>query len=162
MRAWRIYDHHAAFAAQPDFDPLRGDGGLHYDGRWHRKGHPVLYAAASPSLALLETLVHVDPVRFREQTLLELEFDDDVERITHARLVQLLRDATEGRVEAGTRDFGHVWLSERRTLALEAPSIIMPFENNVILNPRHPRAGSIRVVRSEVVTLDARRLRKNS
>lgn len=32
----------------------------------------------------------------------------------------------------------------------------MPFENNIILNPQHPHAASIRVVATERITLDER------
>lgn len=36
MRTWRIFDHDAAHAKQPDFNPLDGVGGLHgYAGVWH-------------------------------------------------------------------------------------------------------------------------------
>ncbi len=82
MQAWRVYDHTAAHARQPTFDPLDGSGGLHGYARWHNRGQPILYTASSPSLAPLEVLVHVDPGRFKEQTLLQLEVDDDAEWLT--------------------------------------------------------------------------------
>ena len=159
MRAWRIYDHDAGWARQPDFDPLAGQGGLHGPGRWHHAGTPVLYASAGPSLALLEALVHLHPADFGEQTLLELDLPDDAETVGRARLVQLLRDAAAENPETKTRDHGTAWARERRSLALLAPSIVMPHERNVILNPRHPRAGEVRIVRSERITLDPRLLR---
>lgn len=156
MRAWRIYDHRAAYASQPDFDPLDGAGGLHGDSRWHHRGQPILYAASSPSLALLETLVHIDPRRFQQQTLLQLEVGDDAERVTRAQLAQILRDAPEHDPVAGTRDYGTAWLAEKRTLVLVVPSLVMPFEDNIILNPQHPLATSIRILVSERITLDQR------
>src|SRR5690606_8893785 len=116
----------------PNFNPLDGAGGLHGDARWHHRGQPILYTASSPSLALLEILVHIDPRRFQQQTLLRLEIGDDIEQVTHAQLVQLLRDAPEGDPEARTRDYGTTWLTEKRTLALQVPSLVMPFENNLI------------------------------
>jgi RES domain-containing protein len=159
VRAWRIFDHNAPFARQPDFNPLSGEGGLHGYARWHHKGQPVLYAASSPSLALLEVLVHVDPLRFNEQTLHELELDGDVEEVSKGRLLQLLRDAPEGDMEACTRDYGKNWLQEQRSVGLVAPSIVMPFESNIIINPLHPQAREIRIITREVLTLDARLLR---
>lgn len=159
MRAWRIYPHTAPWAAQPDFDPLDGRGGLHGPGRWHHAGTPILYAAASPSLAMLEVLVHLTPADFGERTLLEIDVPDDSETVGLAQLVQLLRDAPEGELEAKTRDFGTAWTREGRSLALLAPSIVMPHERNVILNPRHPRARDLEILRRERVTLDPRLLR---
>lgn len=156
MQAWRIYDPNAAYARQPNFDPLDGAGGLQGYARWHHRGQPILYTASSPSLALLEVLVHIDPRRFHQQTLLQLEIDADAERVTHAQLVQLLRDAPASDPEAGTRDYGTTWLAEKRSLALVVPSLVMPFENNIILNPQHPHAANIRIVATERITLDQR------
>lgn len=156
MLAWRIFDHAAAYATQPGFDPLDGAGGLQGAARWHHRGHPILYAASNPSLALLEILVHIDPRRFREQTLLRLEFEDDVERVSRAQLVQLLRDAPAHAPEARTRDYGSAWLREKRSLALVVPSLAMPFDDNVLLNPLHPRAEGIRIAVRERITLDER------
>lgn len=156
MLAWRIFDTAAAYATQPGFDPLDGAGGLQGAARWHHRGHPILYAASNPSLALLEILVHIDPRRFREQTLLRLEFKDDVERVSRAQLVQLLRDAPAHAPEARTRDYGSAWLREKRSLALVVPSFVMPFDDNVLLNPLHPRAEGIRIAVRERITLDER------
>lgn len=160
VRAWRIYDHNAAHARQPGVDPLDGAGGLHGHARWHHRGQPILYTASSPSLALLEVLVHIDPRRYKKQTLLQLEIDGDSERVPHAQLVQLLRDAPEDDPEAATRDYGTTWLAERRTLALIVPSLVMPFEDNIILDPLHPDAARTRLAARERLTLDARLLER--
>lgn len=159
MQAWRIYDHHAVHSQAPNFDPLSGSGGLYRSARWHHKGRPVLYAAAAPSVALLEVLVHETSESFRERTLVQLEFEDDVETVTHQRLLRLLADAPTDKPEQLTRDFGSRWLEEQRSLALLVPSIVMPYENNVIINPASPRAGSLRVVHRDVITLDQRLVR---
>lgn len=43
------------------FADLDGRGGEVASGRWHRKGHRIVYCADHPSTALLEMLVHLDP-----------------------------------------------------------------------------------------------------
>lgn len=154
MNAWRIYDHHAVHAQVRGFDPLSGSGGLHRSARWHHKGRPILYAASSPGVALLEVLVHETSESFRERTLLKLEMDDDVETVTSQRLLRLLADSPPGRPEQLTRDFGRRWLEEQRSLALVVPSVVMPYERNVIINPAHSRAGSLRIVHSDGISLD--------
>ena len=157
MRAWRVFPHRAAWARAPGFDPLDGAGGLVGPGRWHRLGVRMTYASASPSLATLETLVHLVPQRFGERTLVEIDVPDDaIEVVSHAVLVQLLRDAPPGEPEAATRRFGSAWAAEARTLALRAPSVLMPFEENLILNPLHPRMAELRILRREILTLDPR------
>ncbi len=159
MRAWRVYDHHAVHAQVRGFDPLSGAGGLHRSARWHHKGRPILYAASSPGVALLEVLVHETSESFRERTLLQIELDDDLETVTAQRLLRLLADAPPGKPEQLTRDFGTHWLEEQRSLALIVPSIVMPYENNVIINPGHSRADSLRILHGDVISLDQRLIR---
>lgn len=55
MRVWRIATDTPDFVA----DDLAGTGARLTGGRWNRPGQPVLYCAASPALACLETLVHL-------------------------------------------------------------------------------------------------------
>src|SRR4249919_215936 len=38
---------------------LSGKGAASYSGRWHSKGTYILYTASTPSLALLESVVHI-------------------------------------------------------------------------------------------------------
>ena len=157
MRAWRIYPPRAAWAQAPDFDPLDGAGGLTSAGRWHHLGTRITYPSQSPSLALLETLVHIVPPRFGERTMLEVDVPNNgIEDVSHAALVQLLRNAHADDPEAHTRSFGSAWAKERRSLALRVPSIVMPHEHNLLLNPLHPRASEVRVHAREIVTLDPR------
>lgn len=159
MHAWRIYDHHAFYAQVRGFDPLSGSGGLHQPARWHHKGHPILYCAATPSLALLEVLVHETSESFRERILLKLELDDDTETVTPQRLLRLLADAPPGKPEQLTRHFGTTWLKERRSLALIVPSVVMPYEHDIIINPAHPHASSLHTLESDVLSLDQRLIR---
>lgn len=159
MRAWRIYDQNSAHAQVRGFDPLSGAGGVYRSARWHHKGQPVIYAASNPGAALLEVLVHETSESFRERTLLHLELYDDAETVTPQRLLRLLADAPSGAPENGTRDFGTKWLEEQRSLALLVPSIVMPYEQNVIINPTHPLADSLRIAHSDVISLDQRLVR---
>tara|TARA_R110002020_G_scaffold96186_17_gene230591 strand:+ start:861 stop:1484 length:624 start_codon:yes stop_codon:yes gene_type:complete len=70
MNLWRI----------SKYADLSGRGGLVVDGRWHRKGIPVVYSCDHPSTALLEILVHVDKSRIPPDfQLLRLECPDDLE-----------------------------------------------------------------------------------
>jgi RES domain-containing protein len=157
VRVWRIYDHRAQWAQQVDADPLDGRGGLFAEGRWHTLGTRVIYTAASPSLAVLETLVRVDPTLFGERSLLELEVPEtSVERVSEQALLQLLRNAPEDELERETQRFGTRWVKDMRSLVLEVPSMVMPLERNYLLNPLHPEMKAVKVMRRELVTLDPR------
>ena len=45
-----------------NYATLDGAGGLYVSGRWHTKGHPLIYCSEDPSTALLETLVHIESI----------------------------------------------------------------------------------------------------
>lgn len=159
MRAWRIYPHAAAYAMAPGFDPLDGAGGREAEGRWNDPGNPVIYAASNPSLAALETLANLQrPAQFGERTILEIELDDDVEEVPLESVLRLREDAPAADPELYTREFGSAWLQEKRSLALVAPSFVMPSDRNVLINPLHPRAKSLKILRSARVRLDRRLL----
>ena len=97
------------------------------------------------------------PADFGERTLAVAEVPDDaVEDLSPAGLVQLLRDAEGTGREAGTRTYGTAWASEGRSLALRVPSLVMPHDRNVLINPAHPRFAEVAVVTRERVTLDPR------
>lgn len=134
--AWRIASDGLGYLAED----LGGEGAGQRGGRWNRPGFPVVYAASSISLACLETLVHINtgtlPVR---RFLVRLEIPDDVwqaaKRLDHAD-APANWDATpwdRASVELGTR-----WLDDRSAPALfMVPSVVVPEEFNVLLNPLH-------------------------
>ena len=163
MRAWRIYPHDAPYAQAPGFDPLDGAGGRVAANRWNEPGHPVIYAAANPSLAALEALAHLPhPSGFGERTLIEIHLDDDIETVSAEQLLRLREDAPNDDPELYTREYGTNWLREKRSLALVAPSFVMPHDRNVLINPLHPKAAGLEIIRQERLRLDARLLTSSS
>lgn len=55
-----------------------------------------------------------------------------------------------------TRSMGDQWLTERRSLALVIPSVVLPESSNVLLNPMHSRANDLRVLDQRPFTFDPR------
>lgn len=133
MIAWRL--------ARRPFKALDGAGGRHDDGRWHTLGHEVIYASTHLSLTLLEKLVNleVDTEDLPDGLLaLEVELPDD--SIEHV--------AAASPDRAKSQALGDEWLEATRTLLLSVPSVIVPQERNVLINPNHPRMRDV-VMRSE-------------
>jgi RES domain-containing protein len=135
--------------------PYHGFGAAQRGGRWNSKRIYVAYAAASASLALLEYLVHID----RADAPSDLVFsvaeipDDSVEEIDRAAL------PPDWRFEPppfALRALGDAWAARSPSLALRVPSVVVPSESNVLINPRHPRAGEIRYAPLTEVVLDPR------
>ncbi|MDB5149350.1 MAG: hypothetical protein JWQ57_3370 [Mucilaginibacter sp.] len=57
---------------------LSGTGARLYGGRWNSEGKPMLYLASLRSLAVLEVLVHLDPLIIPgNYCLTEIEVPDD-------------------------------------------------------------------------------------
>jgi RES domain-containing protein len=57
---------------------------------------------------------------------------------------------------ANQRDYGDAWLREWRTPVLRVPSVIVPEDRNVLVNPRHPAAASARIVGRRPFAFDRR------
>lgn len=157
MRVWRIYDPRAAYALRPGFDPLDGQGAALYPGRWNERGVRMLYTAQSPELAMLELLAKIPPRAFGRRTAIEIALPEDagVEDAAPALLETLLRGE-----EADTRAYGSEWIAEGRSLALRVPSAVLPVSSNVLINPLHPQAKGVRVVRQVAVAVDPRLVRE--
>lgn len=135
---------------------LDGTGGLYVSGRWHTKGHPVIYCTLNPATALLETLVHMEidsedrPEHFQ---VLRIEGPDTLsqERIEASTLPANWADDV-----TVTQSVGDRWLSEERTLLLEVPSVLVPETWNVLVNSGHPEANLFRITMIYKHAFDAR------
>jgi RES domain-containing protein len=116
----------------------------------------VAYAASSLSLAVLELLVHVDPADSPDDLIaIRFELPDDV-AVSHLPPAELPKDWRHDVGIAALRSLGARWVQTRQTAVLIVPSVIVPAEANVLVNPRHPDAARIRAVHQEPFPLDPR------
>jgi RES domain-containing protein len=139
-----------------NYATLDGTGGLYASGRWHTKGHPVVYCTLNPSTALLETLVHMEidsedrPERFQ---VLKIEGPKTLsqETVTVATFPENWpEDITS------TQGIGDLWLSEGRSLLLKVPSVLVPETWNILVNPLHSEARLLKIVMAYEYPFDAR------
>ena len=153
MRVWRISRQpHAATS-------LAGIGGLYVSGRWHHRGRPIVYTSATPSLAALEVLVHVDPsLAPTDLRLIEIDIPDGmaIEACDPARLAA---DWQAFPAPIALQDFGSEWLSALRTPVLSVPSAVLAIERNYLINPAHSDSARIRIVREQAFSFDPRLIR---
>ena len=116
---------------------LSGIGGTLAAGRWHSSGW-LLYAASSRALAVLEWQVNL------ELELSELPND----------LVFCCLDIPDNQIEpadqsialhdlSATRAHGADWLASNRSLVLAVPSVVVPAENNLLINCRHRQMAAV-------------------
>lgn len=146
MRLWRL----------SRYIGLDGRGGLIAAGRWHSQGRPVLYAATSPSGALIEVLVHLD-VELEEipdgYRLLGIDVPDDV--MDGARAEPIVDRSPN--LER-SRALGDAWLRGCGSLLCRVPSAIISHTDNMLINPAHPDMGKVALSIDEPFTFDGRLL----
>jgi RES domain-containing protein len=117
------------------FADLSGDGARLYAGRWNTPGRPLLYAAETAALAVLEVRVHLD-----------LDWDmlpDDYVLVaidTGAIVAETINEPPDD-----PRATGDAWIESRGSAVLRVPSWIVPESYNVLINPAHPDAPSIQL-----------------
>ena len=129
-------------------DAFSGAGAAQYPGRWNGAGVPVVYAACSIALGVLELLVHAKSraalderfVLFRCLADLDLVFKPDLP----AKLPK-----------SQSRRIANEWVQRGNHPILEVPSIITG-EPNYVLNPNHTAFGKIEIGDAELFRFDPR------
>lgn len=151
---WRIAADTPLWTAED----MAGKGAAYKGARWNHPGEHVTYAAASISLAAWETRAHFGKGASLpwNRYLVRIEVPDDVwtSRQVLARPPPVGWDAIpEGLV---SRAFGSAWLNSDRCALLAVPSVIIPEEDNVLINPAHLDAKRITAVKVRRFVYDHR------
>jgi RES domain-containing protein len=150
MRLWRL--------ARRPYRALDGEGARLAGGRWNSAGTPLVYTSVHLSLAALELLVHVDPDELPEDLVaLEIEVPDGMPAESVA-MDELPSDWREpGHLHCVA--LGDEWARRGQSAILRVPSVVIPSEQNWLVNPRHPDAARLVVRRFEPFSFDERLLR---
>jgi RES domain-containing protein len=151
---WRIAADTASYRAED----LTGTGAEKTGGRWNRKGTPVVYASTSIALACLEAIVHLggsEPLPLNRYLI-----SIDLPRNAWAARALFKSSARAGwdALPAGpvSLDWGTDWARSGQTLLADVPSIVVPEESNVLINPRHSDAARVSVTKLRRWTFDHR------
>ncbi|MBV9158417.1 MAG: RES domain-containing protein [Acidobacteriaceae bacterium] len=113
-----------------------GYGAEKRGGRWNPKGIPVIYAAATVSLAALEILAN-SAFLPQDYTATEIQIPTEM-HIEYVALDSLPRDWDAPVPISETKDIGARWIQQQRSGVLCVPSSVSPTERNFVINPRHP------------------------
>lgn len=152
MRVYRV-------VPSPRAKDLSGEGARLYGGRWNSPGTPMIYTATTASLAVLETLVHMSLGVFPENlVMVTLEIPEEFVQSLEAK--QLPEDWAAYPASSDVHAIGDTWAREEASLGLLVPSAILPQENNLIINPRHPKAGNLKIAEIIPYQVDRRLLKK--
>ena len=148
---WRIVP---ADQAQSAFE---GEGARRFGGRWNSPGVAVVYASENKALAALEVRVHIDTTRkIKLYRCFSFEFD-----------ASLLRELPESSLPKNWRmeppppaiqQIGDEWVKSGQSAILAVPSVIIPEEKNLLLNPKHPEFRKIKIHKPTKFAFDVRLL----
>jgi len=148
MFAWRL--------CREEYADLSGIGASLYGGRWNSPGHSVVYATSSLALAFVEIIPglrkNVVPKGF---VSLSIQINDNASKkeIT-------LDDFPSKWREEETRNWftkvGDQWLEEKKEILFIVPSVIIPEEQNILINPHHPEIEKVAVSAIKPFSVDHR------
>lgn len=113
--------------------------------RWNSKGRAAIYAAESRSLACLENLVHRSGAGLDEDfRVMVISWPSSLraESVDKGSLPTDWRSLAD---LSPCQRIGDEWLSSQRTVILRVPSVIIPDEWNVVINPLHPDFRKVKV-----------------
>ena len=146
---YRIVQEHWAAKA------LDGGGARLYGGRWNSPGIAAVYLAESRALAALEVLVHAPREALRlEWIVIELEVPDAL-----ISLAPLSKLPPEWRLQPSSRNaqsFGTRWLQDDENLALLLPSVVIPEEQSLLVNPSNSHMRDLKPGKPRRFRFDSR------
>ncbi len=143
-RIWRIATRGPTWRA----DDLSGMGAAQDPGRWNSSGFPVVYASTTIALACLETLVHLSgdqglPLQ-RWLVAIDIPGEHWRQRITLSPDDLAGWNATPP--QKASAAWGDRWIGGQQSLLAAVPSVIVPEEHNVLINPVHPGRRDLQAI----------------
>lgn len=139
VTAWRI----AVEAPQYAANDMSGTGARITGGRWNSCGVPMVYASSNIALAALETLTGKQAAALPyNRYLIQLDIPEHIwERRTTLAPGPGGWDALPCGISS--KRAGDGWVKAGQSALMIVPSVIIPDENNVLINPAHPDAAAI-------------------
>lgn len=141
MIVWRIATETPRYPA----DDMSGAGAASRGGRWNDRGTAVVYSSENRALACLETLVHLDDGGLPlNRYLVRIDIPDTIWKRARRETPATLPvgwDAEPAGITSIT--LGTAWAQSSTTAILRVPSVIVPEEENILINPAHPDAARI-------------------
>jgi RES domain-containing protein len=140
VRFWRI----ATDTRDYEADDMSGAGARKTGGRWNEVGVPMVYAASTRALACLETIVHLNASGLPlNRYLVEIAIPDGVWTAAEIVLPETIVGWDAEPAGRASIAFGTQWAKSQRSALMVVPSVIVPEENNLLINPAHAGAGQV-------------------
>ena len=141
-------------------DDLSGIGAKRQGGRWNSPGMALCYTSTTRALAALETLVHLTPGPPLPLNRILVEITVPVDVWDAREIVDPSDPSNVGWNVSPpglvSLNWGDTWVTENRSCLAVVPSVVVPEEQNVLLNGAHPDAASVVATKVRVWTYDPR------
>ena len=120
----------------------------------------MVYTSRSVALAYVETLAHLGHQTPRDRLLVRVVVPDKVwDQALWAKERDLPKTWRAEPAGNGSIQYGDKWLAGGKSALLCLPSVIVPEDSNVLINPTHPDAASIQARVERRLLYDTRLLR---
>ncbi len=125
-------------------------------GRWSGPGTRVAYASSTISLAALEYFVNLGPGDAPADLVsIRVDIADQV-RVERRGVASLPADWQARPLPMALQDIGAAWLAAGTSVGLLVPSVIIPQEQNLLINPAHRDFGALVFYDPEPFNFDLR------
>lgn len=131
-------------------DDLTGKGASLFPGRWNLKDVFCIYTSETRALALLEHIANVSSEAYLNSSFSLRTFyipDDCVLKISLGDLPSNWRERPP---PVSTREFGTRLIDSKESLAYSLPSVVIPQEFNILIDPLHPDIKKLRIVNYKI------------
>lgn len=149
-------------SAGPDWDEcdLTGQAAKAVGGRWNDVGTPMVYAASSIALAVLETVVHLGAGSMVFNRYL-VAIDVPAEAYRRREVMKEPPEAWDSIPPSfKSKQLGSAWVRSQRRLLLDVPSVVVPQERNLLINPLHTDIGRLKAINLGRFVYDPRLARR--
>ena len=140
MLAWKV-------GKASQIRDLSGSKAAAVGGRWNHPDHPALYLSLSPAAGVLELLLLAGEIPRLPLKLMHLRLPGDPALYQQIALESLPAGWNAAPADQPSMDFGTQWLERREQLGLILPSVAMEQTRCLLINPLHPAAHLIEVLR---------------
>lgn len=137
-----------------------GEGARLYGGRWNEKGTRMVYTSASPSLAAMESFVHMGiSAKLIQHVIIEINIPDEIIKVCNK--IMLPEEWNTNIAHEISQEFGTMWIESSESAVLAIPSAVMEMEINYLINPTHPDFSKIVIIQKRDFTYDDRMWKVN-
>ncbi|MCY7357675.1 MAG: RES family NAD+ phosphorylase [Rudanella sp.] len=141
-------------------EPLSAEGSRRAGGRWNPKGFPILYASATPELALLEVVAHLNPSFIPRFHLVVLDIPQPERIVSASDLPANWRDDDQHEI---MKNHLSDWLKQPETLTIAVPSAIVVRSINYLIHGDYPQFNQlVKIIENEPFELDGRLIKGGS